>query len=156
MPNPGKMEFEFPDFEYHAQRDACMILEDFSEEIAEALVEWHAGDRVQAFDLNEVEGSDTWVFEKKCFDALNVWDAVALLEQVSKSEHETDTGQWLDRDNLIGTIESMGVSTYEKMVSHRLSNLVEQIVHESLGGLLSLERAKAIVKNVVDQENPDE
>ena len=51
-----KIDREFPDYAFEGQEDACRILDNHVEEIAEALVGWHKTDQSQAFNLGDVDG----------------------------------------------------------------------------------------------------
>ena len=143
---------EFPDFVFEGKEDACRILDDHVEEIAEALVGWHKTDRTQAFNLGDVDGHQ-WICEGHRYEGIvfDMWTGCAVLEAIPANYRETDPTQWTEHRRLPGesriqigpprgtvdlpeTIGCMGHSTYE--------NFVECCAGEMLATMA--ERAKAV------------
>jgi len=164
-----KIDQEFPDFAFEGREDACRILDNHGDEIAEALIRWYKGDRTQAFTLNDVDGHN-WVCEEHRYSGMvfDMWTACAVLDSIPAEYHETDPTQWTEHRRGAGesriqigppttpidlpeTIGCMGHATYE--------NYVECCVGEILPAMARTARllkrtgkvAERVVQMVIDE-----
>ena len=165
-----KIDREFPDYAFEGQEDACRILDNHVEEIAEALVGWHKTDQSQAFNLGDVDGHQ-WVSEEHRYGGIvfDLWTGCAVLESIAAEYHETDPTQWTEHRRFPGesriqigppkglidlpeTIGCMGHTTYEHFVECCVGEMLATMAERAK----SLERlgrkgAERLVQAVIDE-----
>lgn len=165
-----KIDQEFPDFAGEGQEDACRILDNHIEELAEALVQWHKGDTSQAFNLSDTEGH-IWVLEGHRYGGVvfDLWTACAVLESIPAEYHKTDPTQWTEHRRLPGesrvqigppaglidlpeTVGSMGRSTYEHYVECCVGEMLETIADRARSmKRLGQKAAEKLVQTIIDE-----
>ena len=98
-----RLERDFPDYRFEGREDACRILDNHTDEIADALVFWHKTDRSQSFNLNDVDGH-SWAFEGHRYSGMtfDLWTGCAVLESIPAEFHESDSTQWIEHRRLPG------------------------------------------------------
>lgn len=87
-----RVDREFTDYAYAGRYDARQILMNHEEEIAEHFSAClRKGERT---DVGGIQGSDSWLHEGHRLDgvAIDMWEAVAILEQIPDEKHEADRG----------------------------------------------------------------
>ncbi|MGO8747307.1 MAG: hypothetical protein ACLQNE_15080 [Thermoguttaceae bacterium] len=165
-----RLERDFPDYRFEGREDACRILDNHTDEIADALVLWHKTDRSQSFNLNDVDGH-SWAFEGHRYSGMtfDLWTGCAVLESIPAEFHESDSTQWTEHRRLPGesriqigppkglidlpeTVASMGHSTYENYVECCAGEMLEAIAKKAKGlKRLGKKGAEKIVQAVIDE-----
>lgn len=164
-----RLERDFPDFAFEAKEDACRILDNHVEEIAEALVGWHKADQSQAFDLGDMDGHQ-WVSEGHRYSGISfdLWTGCAVLEAIPVEFHETDPTQWTEHRrspgesriqvgppkgavDLLETVACMGHTTYAHYVECCVGAMLEAMAERAKElKRLGLKGAEKLVQAVID------
>ena len=161
-----KIEQDFPDYAFEGREDACRILDNYTQEIAEALVCWHKADQTQAFTLGDPDGH-SWISEGHRYSGvvLDAWTACAVLESIPAEFHETDPTQWTEHRHRPGeagpskgaiglpeTIGSMGHCTYEHFVECCIGEMLQNMAERAKElKRLGLKGAEKLVQSVIDE-----
>jgi hypothetical protein len=131
-------------YKEQAEQDVVDILTNHEDELAEALVKWRQGDTSQSFQPHEFGVSDAIVDENHSLSgiAIDMEEAVSILQQIPEEHHETDRGQWLE-DTCVKTVIACGSSTYEHYVEHLFAEAMEKIA-EQAKNFSSLRKPRAL------------